>query len=246
MVALATVRVAESPIPPPARVSTGALLLAGIRHVRGMPVLSQMMAAAVTAMLVMGFYESLTFAVIAAFGRAPTFFGVLMSVQGAGSILGGLAASRLIRRVGEPRTPGVALAAWAIASPTYTVASVPVACVALVIFGIAVPLYAVALGTATQRFTPPRLQGRVGATTGMLTNVSQTLSVALGAALIDVVDFRIRLLTVAVVATAAAVPLLVRPQQSSGRSQRHRAAYSQNRVVSASTAHDDGADRIGR
>ena len=133
-----------------------------------------------TAMVVLGFYESLTFAVIAALGRPPSFFRVLISVQAAGSILGGLATAPHIRRTGEARTLGARHAAWSAASLVYTIRSVPTACTALA------PLYAAALGTTSQRFTPPRLQGRTGAATTMLTNLSQTLSIAAGAALIAV------------------------------------------------------------
>lgn len=214
IVMLTTVKVVESPVLPADRSPLRDRLLVGIRYVRATPLLAQITTAAVTAMLVLGFYESLTFAVIAALGKPPSFFGVLMSVQGAGSIVGGLAAAWLLRRLGEARTLGVALGAWVVASLIYTMPSVVVDCAALVIFGIAVPLYAVALGTATQRFTPPRLQGRVGATTSMFTSVSQTLSIAIGAALVDVVNYRILLLVIAVGATAAAVPVLLHPAQA--------------------------------
>lgn len=121
------------------------------------------------------------------------------------------AAAPLIRRLGEARTLGVGLIAWAVASLVYAVPSVPVACTALAIFGIAVLLYAVALATAGQRFTPPRLQGRVGSARSMLTNLSQTLSIATGAALIGTVDYRLLLLVIAAVATAAALPVILHP-----------------------------------
>jgi MFS family permease len=153
----------------------------------------------------------LTFAVIAALGRPPSFFGVLMSVQAIGSISGGLVVTLLIRRLGEPRTLGLGLAAWVLASLLYTIPSLVTACAALVIFGFAGSLYAVALATATQRFTPPGLQGRVGATAGMLTNLSQTMSIAIGAALVGLVSYRVLLLAVAAVAGLAALPVLARP-----------------------------------
>jgi MFS family permease len=208
---LATVRLTESPLPRPARTPARDSLTAGIRYVRATPIVAQVTAAAAAAMLVLGFYESLTFAVITALGKPPSFFGVLMSVQAIGSIIGGLTVALLIRRHGEPRTLGLGLAAWVLASLLYTIPSLVTACAALVIFGIAGSLYAVALTTATQRFTPPALQGRVGATVSMLTNISQTISIAIGAALVDLISYRILLLTVAIVAGLAALPLLVHP-----------------------------------
>jgi hypothetical protein len=109
-----------------------------------------------TAMVVLGFYESLTFAVIAALGRPPSFFCVLISVQAAGSILGGLATAPLIRRTGEARTLGAGHAAWSAARLVYTIGSVPAACTALA------PLYAAALGTTSQRLPEASGQDRRG------------------------------------------------------------------------------------
>jgi MFS family permease len=182
-------------------------LLVGIRYLRATPALGRIVAAEVTAMLVLGFYESLTFAVVAALGRPASFFGVLMSVQALGSIVGGLASAAVIHRIGEGRTLGLALAIWVIASVLYTIPSIPVACTALVVFGVAVPLNAVALATATQRFTPRRLTGRVAAAVGMFCNLAQMLSIAVGAALFDRVNYRELLVIVAAGAAAAALSL---------------------------------------
>ena len=167
--------------------------------------------AAVIAMLVLGFYEPLTFAVIAAVHRRPSFFGVLMSVQAVGSIAGGLVCAQLVRRLGEARVLGTALLAWAAASLVYTVPVVAATCGALAVFGIAVSLYAVALATATQGGTPPYLQGRVNAATSMATNLAQTVSIALGAILVGPLGYRPILFIVAGVVAAAALPVLLRP-----------------------------------
>ncbi|MDQ2958683.1 MAG: MFS transporter [Actinomycetota bacterium] len=208
---LLSIRVTESAVPPAEQVSVRERMLVGLRYVRDTRVLAQITMSGMIAMLVLGFYESLTFAVVAALGRPASFFGVLMSIQAVGSIVGGLFVTKLMKRFGEPRTLGFALLAWAVASAVYTIQSLPSAVVALVIFGIAVPLYAVAFSTATQRFTPPRLQGRVGSATNMLGNLSQTLSIAIGAALIDTIDYRILLVIVTVVAAGAALPVVLRP-----------------------------------
>jgi MFS family permease len=134
-----------------------------------------------------------------------------MSVQAAGSIAGGVVTSRLIRRLGEGRTLGLGLLMWAIASLIYTMPAVPAAFTALALFGIAVALFAVAVATAAQRYTPPWLQGRVTAAVGMATKMAQTVSIAVGALLVDRVGYVPLLLTITAVVTAAAVPLLIRP-----------------------------------
>ena len=104
-----------------------------------------------------------------------------------------------------------ALLAWAAASLVYTVPMVVAACGAVAIFGLAVSFYTVSVATATQRRTPPPLQGRVSAATGMATNLAQTFSIAICAILVGPVGYRPLLFTVSAVVTAAALPPLLRP-----------------------------------
>jgi MFS family permease len=188
-------------------------LLAGAAHIRRTPLLAQITLSSTIAMLVLGFYESVTFAVIAAIGRPASFFGVLMSIQAAGSIIGGLAVGSLIRRAGEGRTLGIALAAWAVASLIYTIPALPAVCAALAIFGVAVPLNTVVVSVATQRYSPPELQGRTFAASFMATDLAQTLSITIGAALVDTLGYRPLLIVASVVLSIAAVPVLTRPAQ---------------------------------
>ena len=69
------------------------------------------------------------------------------------------------------------------------------------------------LMTLLQRLTPGPLQGRTYSAAELLLGVPQTFSVALGAALITVVDYRAMLLAMAVVTTAAAVYLQQRGEK---------------------------------
>lgn len=62
--------------------------------------------------------------------------------------------------------------------------------------------------TARQRLTPPRLQGRVSAVTILSMNGPQTVSIALGAALISVVDYRLLIGVTSVVIAASGLWLL--------------------------------------
>jgi MFS family permease len=206
--AIATIRVAESPVVrgQPTRLRTE--LLAGFAHIRRTAALRRITTGSVRALLVLGFYESLTFAVLDALHRPASFFGVLMSVQAFGSIVGGVVVARSIHRLGEARVLGIGLVVYVVASLTYTVASLPAACAALFTFGIAVTLSAVARGTAVQHHTPPRLVGRTTAAVSMLTKGAQTLSIGIGAVLVDHIDYRILLLIISVTVAAAAVPLL--------------------------------------
>jgi MFS family permease len=186
-------------------------ILEGFRHLRRIPLLAQVNLGSAIAMLVLGFYESVTFAVISALHRPASFFGILMSIQAAGSIAGGLATTQLIRRLGEARTLGAALVLWAAATTIYTLPALPAAVVALTAFGIAVPLFAVALNTANQRCTPSNLQGRVSAASDMLITLTQTISIAIGASLVDTIGYEPLLIAGVAVLTVPAFVLLTRP-----------------------------------
>jgi hypothetical protein len=50
---------------------------------------------------VIGFTEASVYPVLDFFGELPTFAGVVVSVQGAGTVVGGVTASRWVRRLGE-------------------------------------------------------------------------------------------------------------------------------------------------
>ena len=74
---------------------------AGVRHIwRTLP-LRQIVVGVTIALLVVGFAETLIFSVIAHLGRAPSFFGVLSTLQGVGTIAGGVTAAALVRRLGD-------------------------------------------------------------------------------------------------------------------------------------------------
>jgi MFS family permease len=211
IVALLSVRIEEHPPDPGERGRLRVELLAGAAQLIRTPLLAQVTRSASLAMLVLGFYESVTFAVIAAIGRPPSFFGVLMSVQAAGSIAGGLAVGRIARHFGEARTLGIALLAWALASLIYLVPNLPADLVAITIFGTAVPLYAVAVTTATQRYTPSHLQGRANVASNTATSLAQTLSIAIGASLVDTIGYQPLLGVVALVTILAALPVILHP-----------------------------------
>ncbi|HEX3787343.1 MAG TPA: MFS transporter [Pseudonocardiaceae bacterium] len=210
--ALATVRVTESQ----RAVATGERfmteLLAGFRHLRSVPMLLQLSVFAAAAFAVLGLAETVGFAVVdEGLHRPASFYGVVTAVQGGGSLIGGLTVTRLMRPLGESRTVGVSLAVVAAGFIGMISSSVAVVLVGSAVIGLGVPWFIVGWNTALQRYTPPRLQGRVGATGNMMLSVPQTLSIALGASLISVVDYRILLLVIIVGMTGAGLMLLIRP-----------------------------------
>lgn len=212
IVALASIRMTETP--PEARGQTSYLrdLTAGFRHLRSVPLLAQITLMCACAFSVIGLNETIIFAVIdQGLHRPPSFFGITSSVQGAGSIAAGLTVAWLLKRLGTARTIGLGLAVYALAAAAYRTHSLVLVLAAAVGDGIALIWLVVGLTTAAQRHTPPQLQGRVTAAWTMLILTPQTISIAAGAALISFVDYRIMLLVIMAVIGACALLLLIRP-----------------------------------
>lgn len=209
---LLTIRVTESRPDPDAREPLRREVVAGLRHIVTTPVLAQISAAMALAFGVLGFLETVDFAIIdEGLHRPPAFFGVLTSVQGAGSVLGGVTASLVVRRLGETRTVGFALLLDALGALALTQPSMLLVLTGSTVMGVGVSWFIVGSTTAMQRFTPARLQGRVAATATMVTWLPQTASIALGAGLIGLVDYRVLLAIVTAVVASAGFWVLLRP-----------------------------------
>ena len=183
---------------------------AGIEHVwRTLP-LRQTVIGATIALLVAGFAETLIFIVIAHLGRHPSFFGVMSALQGVGSIAGGVTAAAVIRRVGDVRGVGIGLGLFGLGDLLLVVSSLPVVLVGFFIAGVGIIWAIVAFTTALQLRTPLAIQGRVSSAADLSLSIAQTTSIATGAALSTVVDYRILLVAMAAVVAASAVYLVTR------------------------------------
>ena len=97
-------------------------------------------------LLVVGFSESAVYAVIDAFGKPPAFVGPILTLQGTGAVVGGLVASNVVRRVGEPLTIVAGLALMA---------------VGLVVVAAAVELWQMLAGVAVLGAGPAAAPGRL-------------------------------------------------------------------------------------
>jgi len=103
--------------PPPARGEQRfrTELVAGVQHILRTAALRQIVLTVAAALLVVGFSETVVFAVVGqGLRRPPSFLGVLSSVQGVGAIAGGLTAARALRRIGDARTIALGLALFAL------------------------------------------------------------------------------------------------------------------------------------
>ncbi len=183
---------------------------AGIEHLwRTLP-LRQITIGATIALLVVGFTETLIFSVIAHLGKPPSFFGVLATLQGIGSIAGGLTAGWMLRRLGDVRLVGIGLGLFGVCGLLMAVPSLPVVLVGLVVAGIGIVWAIVAFNTALQMRTPLAIQGRVSAASEISLSIATTTSIATGAALSAIVDYRVLLVAMAAVIAASSVYLLTR------------------------------------
>ena len=183
---------------------------AGIDHIwRTLP-LRQMLTGGTIALLVGGFAETLIFSVIQHLGKPPSFFGVLGTLQGVGSIAGGVTAAALVRRIGDLRSVGIGLGLFGLGDLLLVVPSLPVVMVGFAIAGVGLTWAIVGYTTALQIRTPLLIQGRVSAAAEISLSVAQTVSIATGAALSTVVDYRILLAAMAGVIAVSTAYLLTR------------------------------------
>jgi MFS family permease len=212
--ALALMRVAE-PAPAPPDASPLAAVAAGARHLRVTVPLRRLTVACAVALLVIGFSETLTFEIAGTgLGRDASFVGVLLAFQGIGAVAGAVAAAALIRRVGEIPVAGLGMIVFSLGTTLLTSGSLIFVLVGIVLFGVGIPWLVVALFTLLQRTTPGSLQGRTYSAIEVLVGTPQTISIALGAAAVAFVDYRILLLVEASVVAAAGAWLLTRREQA--------------------------------
>ena len=97
-----------------------------------------------------------------------------------------------------------------------------------VLFGLGLPWVVVGAYTMLQIRTPFELQGRVSAAADTILSTPQVFSIALGAYLVGIVDYRILLFVMAGTVLGAALYLLSRREQWVRiRPRSQRAAYSE-------------------
>jgi MFS family permease len=186
-------------------------LAAGVRHVFATAPLRQIILATAACLLVVGFSETLFFAVVE-FGlhRPPSFLGVLDSLQGLGAVIGGVTAGRALRRFGDVRLVGLGMALFAVGSASFASSRLPVVCAGIIVAGFAVSWFIVGFSTAIQLRTPQRLQGRVASAANTMVSTPQTIGIALGALLVSVLDYRVLVAVMFVAISACGAYLLTR------------------------------------
>jgi MFS family permease len=205
---LTTVRVVESePEPVGERLRTS--VAAGFRFVRGVPLLLRLSLTTVAFMLVVGLLETAVFAAIEGLGRQAAFLGVITSVQGGGSVVGGLISGAFVNRWGEIRATCAGYALITVGLLLCLADNIPLFLVGVFCLGFGIPFVMISLGTALHLYTPGRMQGRVNAAVSSVTGGAQALSIAAGAALIGVLGYQAMYLVTAATAVLCSASLLL-------------------------------------
>jgi MFS family permease len=187
---ISTIRVAEE-TPEREHTAYWGQLTDGLRHLVHDRVLGHLLIGFGLTMLVLGFGESAIFALTDHFDKPPTFVSVIVSVQGIGAVIGGVVSARFVRRFGEVATSTLGLVLLGVSSlGTAASPTVGGVLVSIVLFGAALPLLVVAYLTILQRRTPQRLIGRVSTAAEVVMTVPSAVSLALGAALVTMIDWR--------------------------------------------------------
>jgi len=182
----------------------------GIKHLVHEPVLRHTLVAFALMLIVIGFTEASIYAVLDFFGKPPTFAGVVVTVQGVGAIVGGLTASRWVRRLGEAGTVTVGMALLAVGLAIVALTSALwVTLAAVLVLGYGLPLTFIAFMTMLQRRTPHPLMGRVSAAVETVMGAPQAISLAVGALLVTLLDYHVIFAIMAVSTGAAVVYLLI-------------------------------------
>lgn len=185
-------------------------LTAGFRHVFATPVLKRMVIALAVACSVIGFAETAIFAVTSLeLHKSASFIGVIMAAQGVGALIGGPLSAPTMRRTGERWLSVIGLVLAALGCVLFEAGSLSFVLAGAVVFGVALPPLLIGAYTLVQTRTSGELQGRAFSAFDLIATLPQTVSIALGAALISLLGYKGELTIIAIVVALAALVLLL-------------------------------------
>lgn len=201
-------------VPRRTREGWSAELRTGLRHVLGDRAMRTLLVGSGIVLAMNGLRSPGMFAAVDLLGRPPAFLGVLGSVQGVGSVLGGLVSVRFLRAGREAAFAAVGTVVAGLGGLLQCLPSVLAVAVGNAMNGLGLPWLLVAGFTIVQTRTPNELQGRAASVTTMLLFTGQTLSLSVGSLLVGLVDYRIMFAAYGVVALVCAVLLFGRSPRS--------------------------------
>ncbi|MEU3182660.1 MFS transporter [Streptomyces sp. NPDC006923] len=183
----------EKPVPEPSGARWSGLT-EGARRLWGTGAVRPLVLAASVTMLLAGVSGAAGFAVVdRGLGHAPSYLGLLYAVQGAGSVLTGLLAGPLLRRLPERVFAAAGIALFALSAGLRALPYDAVVLGASLGIGAGLPCVLIAALTAVQRDVPDAVLGRTAATAQTLIFAPNAVALALGAGLIAFVDLTVLL-----------------------------------------------------
>ncbi|MEU9137725.1 MFS transporter [Streptomyces sp. NPDC048404] len=204
------IRVREALHAPRARQMWTAGTAEGARYLRRHPALRSLVMTSGTTMVLAGVSSTATYAMLdAGLHRSPAFAGVLTSLQGLGSVVGGLAAGALMRRIPERAFSAAGLALFALGVLARATPWLPVTLGGSLLIGLGLPCPVIAALTAVQKYTPSELLGRVAATANTFVYAPTGLALLLGTGMVAVLDYRVQLVSAGLSGLAVACVLLL-------------------------------------
>jgi hypothetical protein len=195
-----TVGVADSSLSSRTRTGAVARILqfgretgAGFKFIMSQDALRRLTVACAVTTLVFGFDQSIYYAIVDSLHLSTEFIGIIRMAIGVGAVIGGLSAASAIRRWGEIRVTTLGMIVFAIGPAIMCITNLPCIIAGTVVYGFGMPWIVISIITFLQRRSPPSLQGRTLAAFEVATTGPQTISIALGALLITITDYRVLL-----------------------------------------------------
>jgi len=185
---------------------------AGIRWALRSPLLRRLLVTFVISLSVFGFIETIAYAIVGqGLHRNPPFLGVLLAILAGGAIAGALTAAPLMSKTSERTAIAVGIGTCAVACLLLAASLLPLIILGSVLLGVSMSLVNVASATLLQRRTPTEILGRVESALGFAATLPQVLSIALGAALINFINYHLLLFIMAAGMVAAGAYLIGEP-----------------------------------
>ncbi|QIS11525.1 MFS transporter [Nocardia arthritidis] len=180
----------------------------GIRYLWRQPESRAIVVSAGFAIMLASLSSTATYAMLdSGLHQSPAFAGVLMPVQGMGSIVSGLAAGALMRRTSERSFATAGLVVFALGVLARATPWLPVVLGGSLLIGLGLPCPLVAAMTVIQQRTPHALLGRVGATANTIMFAPNGFALLGGSALVAVLDYRMQTITAGLLALTIATLL---------------------------------------
>jgi MFS family permease len=187
----------------------GRELVAGIKHVTRNPVIRRMVLASVLAFGGAGMIDVAMFSLVSqGLHRSAAMIGVITSLEGAGGLVAAVYVGALMRRIGEYATACAGFVLVGAGLAVSSTATLPAVILGALLLGVGLPMVLVAELTVVQRRTSAEMQGRAILASDAIINTPFTISIAIGAAIIGAVGFRLIYLGCAAVFIVVALALL--------------------------------------